>query len=87
MPDQWVLFEDAVPVLRELRSRGVRIVVLSNIGLNIRPYLDRAGVSGLLDGVALSFEVGLVKPDPAIYAHALELLAAAAAIGPVASRR
>ena len=74
MPDQWVFFDDALPVLRELKSRGVRIVVLSNIGLDIRPLLDRAGVSGLLDGVVLSFEVGLVKPDPAIYARALELL-------------
>jgi FMN phosphatase YigB (HAD superfamily) len=49
-------------------------VVLSNIGLDIRPLLDRVGVSALLDGVVLSFEVGLVKPDPAIYARALELL-------------
>jgi HAD superfamily hydrolase (TIGR01509 family) len=74
MPDQWVPFIDTVPVLRGLKSRGVRIVVLSNIGLDIRPLLDRVGVSGLLDGVVLSFEVGLVKPDPAIYARALELL-------------
>ena len=74
MPDQWVLFDDALPVLRELKSRGVRIVVLSNIGLDIRPLLDRVGVTGLLDGVVLSFEVGLVKPDPAIYARALDLL-------------
>ncbi|MCU7730023.1 HAD family hydrolase [Actinoplanes sp. KI2] len=74
MPDQWVLFDDAQPVLRALRSRGIRIVVLSNVGLDIRPLLDRAGVGGLLDGVLLSFEVGLVKPDPAIYARALDLL-------------
>jgi HAD superfamily hydrolase (TIGR01509 family) len=74
MPDQWAPFDDALPVLRELKSRGVRIVVLSNISLDIRPVLDRAGISGLLDGVVLSFEVGLVKPDPAIYAHALEVL-------------
>lgn len=74
MPDQWVPFVDTLPVLRELKSRGVGIVVLSNIGLDIRPLLDRVGVSGLLDGVVLSFEVGLVKPDPAIFARALELL-------------
>jgi FMN phosphatase YigB (HAD superfamily) len=63
MPDQWVPFDDTLPVLQEPKSRGVRIVVLSNIGLDIRPLLDRVGVSGLLDGVVLSFEVGLVKPD------------------------
>lgn len=74
MPDQWVTFDDTLPVLRELRSRGVRIVVLSNIGIDIRDHLDRVGVGDLLDGVVLSYEVGLVKPDPAIFAHALELL-------------
>jgi len=74
MPEQWIAFDDARPVLRELKSRGVRIVVLSNIGLDIRPRLDQAGLSDLLDGVLLSFEVGLVKPNPAIYARALELL-------------
>lgn len=74
MPDQWAPFDDTLPVLRELKSRGIRTVVLSNIGMDIRPHLDRVGVSALLDGVLLSFEVGLVKPDPAIYAYALEIL-------------
>ncbi|MBU2666570.1 HAD family hydrolase [Actinoplanes bogorensis] len=77
MPDQWAPFDDAVPVLRELKSRGIRIVVLSNIGIDIRPHLDRTGLGALLDGVVLSFEVGLVKPDPAVYAHTLELLGVA----------
>lgn len=74
MLDQWRPFDDTLLVLRELRSRGVRVVVLSNIGLDIRPLLGRAGMRGLLDGVLLSFEVGLVKPDPAIFARALQLL-------------
>ena len=74
LPDQWVPFDDTLPVLRELKARGVRTVVLSNIGLDIRPLLDRTGVSALIDGVVLSFEVGRVKPDPAIYAGALEVL-------------
>jgi FMN phosphatase YigB (HAD superfamily) len=74
MPEQWVAFEDTRPVLAELKARGVRVVVLSNIGIDIRPCLDRAGVSDLVDGVVLSFEVGLVKPDPAIFRHVLEVL-------------
>lgn len=74
MRDQWTAFDDTLPVLRELKSRGVKIVVLSNIGMDIRNCLDRAGVSDLLDGVVLSYEVGLVKPDPAIFMHALKLL-------------
>jgi HAD superfamily hydrolase (TIGR01549 family) len=74
MTDQWTVFDDTRPVLRELKSRGVRVVVLSNVGIDIRPCLDRDGLTGFLDGVVLSYEVGLVKPDPAIFEHTLEVL-------------
>ncbi|WP_436534469.1 HAD family hydrolase [Actinoplanes sp. HUAS TT8] len=74
MPYQWNAFDDTRPVLRELKARGIRIVVLSNIGIDIRPCLDRAGITDLVDGVVLSFEAGLVKPDPAIFAYAVKLL-------------
>jgi FMN phosphatase YigB (HAD superfamily) len=74
MCDQWVAFDDTLPVLRELKARGVKMVVLSNIGIDIRDHLDRAGVGDLLEGVVLSYELGLVKPDPAIFAHALKVL-------------
>jgi HAD superfamily hydrolase (TIGR01509 family) len=74
MPDQWLAFDDTVPVLRELRARGLRIVVLSNIGLDIRDRLNHIGVSDLIDGVVLSYEVGMVKPEPGIFTHALEIL-------------
>jgi HAD superfamily hydrolase (TIGR01509 family) len=74
MPRQWVPFADAVPVLSALRARGVRQVLLSNIGVDIRPQLARTGLAELLDDVVLSYEVGLVKPDPAIFGQALERL-------------
>ena len=74
MADQWVVFDDALPVLRELKSRGLRTLVLSNIGLDIRGCLARNGLAGLVDAVLLSYEVGVVKPDPAIFALALERL-------------
>ncbi|MFC7531596.1 HAD family hydrolase [Actinoplanes sp. GCM10030250] len=74
MTDQWTAYDDTLPVLRELKERGVRIAVLSNIGIDIRGCLDRAGLTGLIDGLLLSYEAGVVKPDPAIFARALELL-------------
>ena len=74
MMGQWVAYDDAVPVLAELRRRGLRIVVLSNIGIDIRDCLRREGLADLLDGVVLSFEVGAVKPAPEIFLRALELL-------------
>lgn len=74
MPDQWVPFDDAIRVLRALQTRGVRVVLLSNIGVDVRPRLRATGLAELLDDVVLSYEVGLVKPDPKIFAQALERL-------------
>lgn len=75
---QWVPYADAAPVLRELKRRGVRIVVLSNIGLDITGFLAET-LPGLIDGVVLSYQVGVVKPDPKIFAHALDVLGVPAA--------
>ena len=74
MPDQWVAFDDSLPVLRELNTRGIRVAVLSNAGIDIRPCLERSGLTEFVDGIVLSYEIGAVKPDPAIFRAALERL-------------
>jgi HAD superfamily hydrolase (TIGR01509 family) len=78
--DGWVAYPDAVPTLRALRERGLPIAAVSNVGFDLRPVLDGLGLLELLDAVVLSFEVGVVKPDPAIFA------AACAALGVAPSR-
>jgi FMN phosphatase YigB (HAD superfamily) len=75
MPEQWLPFDDAVPVLRALKARGLRVVLLSNIGMDVRDHLRATGLADVLDDVVLSYEVGLVKPDPGIFVRALERLA------------
>jgi HAD superfamily hydrolase (TIGR01509 family) len=75
MTEQWPAFDDAGPVLRRLRERGVRVVLLSNIGTDVRPNLEGNGISELFDDIVLSYEVGLVKPNPAIFQLALDRLA------------
>lgn len=77
MLDMWEPYEDTLPVLEVLRARGVKVGVVSNAGLDIRPVLDRAKLTDLVDRVVLSFEVGAVKPEPAIFAHALKDLVVA----------
>ena len=74
MPDQWDAYEEAAGVLAELRLRGVRTAVLSNVGLDPRPALRRCGLAGLYDAEVFSFEVGTVKPDPAIFQMAADAL-------------
>lgn len=76
---QWDGYEDTVPVLQALREKGVRVVMLSNVGFDLTPTLDRTGIGALLDGTVMSFALGAVKPDPAIFQKALDLLALPAA--------
>ncbi|MGY2956561.1 HAD superfamily hydrolase (TIGR01549 family) [Pseudomonas sp. TE6349] len=61
------LFEDALPALALLRYHQIRIGVCSNLG---GPYCSVArDLLPGLDGYALSAEVGLMKPDVAMYQH------------------
>lgn len=60
------------PVLARVRSAGLRAAVLSNA-----EGPARAGLHGLADLVVLSGEVGLRKPDPAIYLLAAQRLGVA----------
>lgn len=76
--DLWTPYLDTLPTLQALRAKGLRIAVISNIGMDIRPVLDRGGITDLVDAVVLSYEVGHVKPEPQIFAHALGQLAVTA---------
>lgn len=74
MPEAMVAYADARPVLDALHRRGIRTALLSNVGFDVRPVLARDGLLELLDEVVLSFEVGLIKPDPAIFELVLDRL-------------
>jgi putative hydrolase of the HAD superfamily len=64
----------AVACLSRLRDAGVRVGVVSNSDGRIGEALGRAGLSHLIDCVVDSALVGVEKPDPAIFAYALEPL-------------
>jgi putative hydrolase of the HAD superfamily len=66
-------FADASPALAHLRELGLRLVVVSNWDMSLRTVLKRCGLAGLFDGVVSSAEAGARKPDPAIFAAALEI--------------
>jgi putative hydrolase of the HAD superfamily len=66
-------YPDAAPALRELRSRGVRLVVVSNWDVSLHERLEETGLAPLVDGAVASAELGHAKPDRAIFDHALAL--------------
>ena len=59
--------------LRELRRRGIRLVVVSNWDVSLHERLDETGLAPLVDAAVASAELGAPKPDPAIFARGLEL--------------
>lgn len=73
-PEAWLPYPDALETLSEAKDRGLATAVISNISFDIRPHLAGAGMLELLDAVVLSYEVGLIKPDPAIFQLACDKL-------------
>ena len=66
-------YPDAAPALRALRDRGLRLVVVSNWDASLHERLEETGLAPLVDGAVASAELGVAKPDRAIFAHALAL--------------
>jgi HAD superfamily hydrolase (TIGR01509 family) len=66
-PRFWMPYPDTAPALRGLRAAGIPVGVVSNIPWNVRAVFERNGVAELVDEFVLSYEEGVMKPDPAIF--------------------
>ncbi|WP_427918213.1 HAD family hydrolase [Streptomyces sp. cg40] len=75
-PTAWTPYPDAEFVLRTLRERGIAVGVVSNIGWDLRPVFREHGLDIYVDTYALSYEHGVQKPDPRLFAVACEALGA-----------
>jgi HAD superfamily hydrolase (TIGR01509 family) len=73
-PSSWTPYPDTADVLKSLHRQGIKTAVVSNIAFDVRPALEAIGVADYLDEVVLSYEVGAVKPDAAIFETALTRL-------------
>ncbi|MGW2823798.1 HAD family hydrolase [Streptomyces sp. NPDC001443] len=75
-PAAWTPYPDAVEVLRALRERGIDVGVISNIGWDMRPVFREHGLDPFVDSYTLSYEHGVQKPDPRLFAAACAALGA-----------
>lgn len=75
----WESVPDEVPVaLAALRRMGLPLAVASNANGTVRSKLARLGLLEWFDLVIDSQELGVEKPDPALFAYALDRLGARA---------
>lgn len=71
-PASWTPYPDTAATLNGLRDAGIKTAIVSNIAFDLRPALAAAGTAA--GEYVLSFEIGAVKPDPAIFEAALSRL-------------
>jgi putative hydrolase of the HAD superfamily len=72
------LYPEARPALAALKARGYRLGVLSNCSHQAGYVIERAGLDDLFDTLALSFRLGVAKPQPEIYQQACAALGVSA---------
>jgi putative hydrolase of the HAD superfamily len=73
-PEAWVVYPDVVPALEALRALGLRLAVVSNFDERLPDLLEGLGLTQRVDAVVTSAALGVAKPNPAIFRHALERL-------------
>ena len=66
--------EGVAAALERLRGLGLRLAIVSNSEGTVEALLERMGLKGHFEIVVDSWHLGVTKPDPAIFHHALERL-------------
>ena len=65
--------DQTVDIVRELKTQGTPLYCLTNFSGEKFPLMQRRfDVFDLFDGIVVSAEVGMVKPDPAVYRYLVQ---------------
>jgi putative hydrolase of the HAD superfamily len=70
--DPWFVYPDAYHSLERWKSLGIDMGVISNFDSRLYTVLDALALTDFFQSVTISTEVGAAKPDPLIFATALQ---------------
>ncbi|MBI3877794.1 MAG: HAD-IA family hydrolase [Verrucomicrobia bacterium] len=70
----WRVFDDVLPALETLASRGFKLGVVSNWDERLKPLLRRLKLASYFDAIVVSCECAFTKPSPVIFEQALRAL-------------
>jgi putative hydrolase of the HAD superfamily len=68
----WELYPDTLPALTRLAEGGTRLGLITNYDTRVFAVLEAVGLAPLLSSVTIPADAGAAKPDPAIFALALD---------------
>jgi putative hydrolase of the HAD superfamily len=68
----WFIYNDTLPTLDRLRKLNIPLGVLSNFDSRLYLVLKALGLFDYFSSITISTEAGYAKPDPQIFAIALE---------------
>jgi putative hydrolase of the HAD superfamily len=69
--ENYVLFEDTVTTLKALRERGMKLGVISDTWPDVILQLRHFNIIDYFDSLTFSYELGVFKPDSALFKDAL----------------
>jgi putative hydrolase of the HAD superfamily len=67
-----VVYDDALPVLTDIKQRGLVTGLISNIEKNMNETIEKLGIASKLDIIVTSLDAGAAKPQPEIFRYALK---------------
>ncbi|WP_139653131.1 HAD family hydrolase [Raoultibacter phocaeensis] len=73
-PANWAVFDDALPCLKELKRRHLRLGIVSNWSSNLEDLIRGLRMAPYFDEIVSSADVGYRKPNPMIFTVMLERL-------------
>ena len=70
---KFILFDDVCGTLKDLKTRGLKLGLLTNLQSEVNSMCRELGIADYLDFTVTSAEVGADKPQPPIFLKALQL--------------
>ena len=68
----FALYDDVIPVMKKLREKGMKIGLITNLEIDMKPICSELGLDPYLDFIVTSGEAGSDKPQPEIFLLALK---------------
>ncbi len=67
-------FKEAMPILKTLKAKGLRLGLISNIANPKLDFIRGTDKEQLFDSIVYSYELGAVKPEPLLFTECLSEL-------------